>query len=176
MCGAAGSPVAMKDLQCAGGEFSIDECTWSAPDAACAAHELDSVVFCGKTDALTGEGTARLLSSDGAPSLSGAGLLQIYHDGVWTPVCGLTPGAASVACKTMGFAGASVSGAAAQSSTNAEIPLLGNLHCDGSESSVTDCSFEQGDDVYCAPSEAAVVSCAGDGDSTGQPAKLPAPA
>lgn len=164
----------MKDVQCLGGEFSIDECTWSTPDTACAAHEMDSIVFCGKTNAASMEGTARLLSSDGAPSLSGTGLLQIYVGGEWSPVCGVAPGAASLACKAMGFTGASVSEAVVQSKTNTKTPLLGSLSCSGAETSIMDCSFERGDDVYCAPAEAAVLSCAGDGDTTGRPAKLPA--
>merc|ERR1711862_58340 len=77
VCGAQGSPVGMKDLTCTGGEFSIDECTWSSPDASCLGHELDSVVYCGMTGSIVQEGKARVLDN-GSPSLSGGGILQVY--------------------------------------------------------------------------------------------------
>ena len=44
-CGAAGSPVVMKSLVCSGGELSVMDCKWSLPDAVCAGHVADSVVF-----------------------------------------------------------------------------------------------------------------------------------
>ena len=161
MCGAVGSPVAMQDLRCTGGEFSIDECTWSAPDAACMGHALDSIVYCGRSGGAMQDGAARLLDSDGggAPSLGSEGLLEVYLKGVWSPVCGVTPGAASVACKAMGFAGAaSVAGI---SKANSVMPMVGSLSCGGSEASLAECSFDVGDDVYCAPAEAAIVRCSG---------------
>jgi len=34
------------------------------------------------------------------------------------------------------------------------------LECQGSETSVLECSFDAGTDVYCAASEAAVLHCA----------------
>ena len=46
-CGASGSPVAAKALQCAGTEMSLKECKHDAPDDACLSHASDSVVFCG---------------------------------------------------------------------------------------------------------------------------------
>jgi len=50
VCGARGSPISMKDLVCKGGELDIKECTWVAPDAACADHTQDSVVYCANAD------------------------------------------------------------------------------------------------------------------------------
>ena len=46
-CGASGSPVAAKALQCAGTEMSLKECKHDVPDDACLSHASDSVVFCG---------------------------------------------------------------------------------------------------------------------------------
>merc|ERR1712187_1056457 len=105
----------------------------------------------------------------GAPSLSGVGLLQVYMHGTWSSICGATPGALTVACKSMGFNSASTSGAVAEAKTNRDTPLIGDLSCTGSESSLLDCSFEYGElDVFCAPSEAVVIHCSGDGDASGQ--------
>ena len=75
VCGAAASPVAMADLKCIGTEWSLQDCEWSAPDATCATHEQDTVVYC-MTSSGAGkvpEGTVRLLAHDGAPSLDGVG-------------------------------------------------------------------------------------------------------
>ena len=161
----------MKSLECTGGELSVGECSWSAPDEACAGHLLDSVVFCGAAGrSATPEGSVRLLSDDGAPSLSGMGMLEVHIGGAWSTVCGVTPGAAAVACKLMGFAG--VGGAAAGTGALAKDaikePQMGNLDCEGSESSLLDCSFGEAEDVFCAPAEAVVVQCAGEGDTTGR--------
>ena len=174
LCGAAGSPVSMRDLACTGSELSVGECSWSVPDAACSGHALDSVVFCGEVgQPTTPEGAVRLLSDDGAPSLSGTGALEVHIGGAWSSVCGVTPGAAAVACKLMGFAGAGAAAGSkgALSSSAVQEPRVGDLDCGGSESSLLDCSFREGDDVFCAPAEAALVSCAGEGDTTGRMGK-----
>merc|ERR1711979_29215 len=161
-----------KDLRCAGGELSIHECSWAAPDAPCLGHRLDSVGYCARDGVFMHDGVARLLDSTGAPALGGQGLLQIFlqQTGTWTTVCGATQGAVSVVCKGMGFSGASSSGVVGLSKTNTDAPLIGGLSCVGSESSVTQCNFDQGAlNVFCAPSEAVLVQCSGDGDTSGLP-------
>ena len=89
VCGSAGSSVAMKNVKCNGGEASIQECPWADPDAECASHLSDSVVFCTnhKPDEAVSEGTLRLLGATGAPSLDGVGRLEIYQGSEWGPVC-----------------------------------------------------------------------------------------
>lgn len=168
LCGAAGSPVAMEGLACKGGELSIAECQWSAPGPSCLGHEQDAVIYCGRnSDASSLEGAARLLSDDGAPSLSGAGVLEIFAAGTWSTVCGVSPGAASVACKAMGFSGADTAGPGSDTGHGRSPPALGKLTCSGSEASLLECSFELGEDVFCAETEASVIRCAGEGDATG---------
>jgi hypothetical protein len=131
-------------------------------------HQKDAIVYCGVDGASTKEGGARLLSEDGAPSISDAGLLEIFVGGVWSPVCGIDPGAVAVACKSMGFAGVVEASSISQATWGSRVPAVGNLHCSGSESSLLDCSFERDEEVFCAPSEANVIHCAGDGDATGR--------
>ena len=156
LCGAIGSPVVMQDLACTGGEMSITECSWLTPSSV--AHDQDSVVYCGSSSTGIAEGSVRLLSSEGAPSLSAFGLLEIFLSGSWSPVCGVSSGAESLVCKALGFAGTASGEVEAGRSSSA--PRIGGLTCSGTESSVLDCSFESGDDVYCAPSEASAIHCA----------------
>lgn len=173
LCGAEGTAVSMQDLRCLGGELAIAECTWSQPGGGCLTHESDSIVYCSRGAARAGprEGAVRLMAEDGAPSLSGAGRPEIFFSEQWSSVCGLSPGAAAVLCRAMGFSGVMPSGASAAvvvpPPRSASVPSLGDLSCSGSEASILDCSFESGEDVYCAASEAASLQCAGEGDTMG---------
>jgi len=166
VCGAEGSPVAVKNLKCTGAETDIAQCLWSSPDALCSDHRSDALVYCGVDARTPKEGGARLRSPDGAPSLEGAGMLEVVLGGGWSPVCGLSEGAAAVACKSMGFAG--VASVPVLAKWNTVTPQLGNVQCGGSESDLAACRADRGDDVYCAPSEAVWLVCTGDGDASGR--------
>merc|ERR1712117_300198 len=155
VCGALGSPIAVQDLTCSGEEISITECTWSDLAGADLGHEKDSVIFCGPS-AATPEGSVRLLSVDGAPSLSGDGIAEVFQHDAWSPVCDISAGAAVVLCKALGFVGVATE---AEQGRSVKFPGIGNLICLGSEASVLECNFESGEDVYCAPSEAAFIHC-----------------
>ena len=157
VCGPTAVPIAMQDLACTGGELSIKDCTWSEPSGA--SHEQDSILFCGSASDGPADGSVRLLSRDGAPSLSSNGIVEIYLGGHWSPVCGISSGAESLVCKELGFAGA-VAGSVQEKARSLSSPRIGGLTCSGAEASVLDCSYEFGDDVYCAPSEASLISCA----------------
>merc|ERR1719350_1724588 len=157
LCGAGGSLVALQDLICTGGELSVTECSWSVPSGGNHDHGADSVVYCGSSDGSTPPGSARLLSVDGAPSLSGDGIVEVFLREAWSPVCRISSGAASVLCKALGFAGMALEAGTARGT---KPPGVGDLSCSGSEASVLECSFESGEDVYCAPSEASLIHCA----------------
>ena len=98
-------PVGLANLVCDGGELDIQDCSFTAPDAACLDHSLDSIVYCGLEGHSSNppEGTSRILSFDGSPSIDGVGRLEMFSAGGWSPVCtsGFTSGAANVACKSM---------------------------------------------------------------------------
>ena len=178
ICGAQGAPVAMEALECTGGELDILACSFKSPSEKCASHQLDSIVYCGRSGAgLPEQGALRLLEG-GAPSLDGVGRLEVFTRGAWSPICasGFTPGSATVACKSMGFSGAkaSISDCTATGCGTAP-PQLSELSCSGGEADLMSCAFEEGDDVYCAAEESVVISCVGDGDTQGRPAKVPAP-
>ena len=182
LCGEAGSLIAMKDLACTGHEWDITECTWAAPDASCSNHEHDAIVFCGEDEASLQDGLLRLIARDGSPSITGEGRLEMFRAGSWAPVCrnGFAPGGVGVACAQMGFSGASseatsrcaIDGPGACGGTP---PYVSKLSCSGHEATVLECAFEEGDDVFCAPEEAVMIKCSGDGDTQGRPAKVASP-
>jgi len=186
LCGAAGMPVAMKDLKCKGGELDIQDCSWDVSGSSCSGHALDSIVYCG-TDGSAGnaeDGALRLLSHDGSPSIDGEGRLEMLKAGRWAPVCssGFTDGAAVVACKSMGFTGATSPAVQpgcrsfkGKNFCGKVPPHVSKLACSGQETSIDACPYEEGDDVFCAPEESVMISCAGEGDSQGRQTTVPAP-
>ena len=186
-CGASGMPVGVANLVCDGGELDFQDCSFTAPDAACLDHALDSIVYCGRegysSDAP--EGTSRILSFDGSPSIDGVGRLEMFAAGGWSPICtsGFTSGAANVACKSMGFAGAQTSAehsscgnVGGNNYCGATEPRISAMACSGEESDLSACPYESSDDVFCAPEESVVLSCAGGGgDSQGRARKIGSP-
>jgi len=177
VCGANGSPVAMQDLSCTGDELSVKECTWSTPTSACSTHAQDAVVFCSSGKPGPSEGTLRLISADGAPAATGR--LEAFLEGQWGSVCTTGFSAGSVACKQMGFQGSSnietSCASAGEGYCAAAAPHLAHLACSGNEQSVLECTYEKGDDVFCAANEAVVLGCIGAGDAQGRVRKSQAP-
>lgn len=155
-------------------------CTWHVPNAVCMGHKLDAVVFCGmqtSSSKTLKQGALRLLAYDGAPSSNGKGRLDMFLDGHWAPICsdGFSAGAANIACKQMGYS--AVASPVHSKCLLAEklnfcgviSPHVSELSCGGEELDIMSCSFENGLDVFCAPNEAVVLSCAGVGDAQGHP-------
>ena len=174
-CGAAGSPVAAKNLKCSGSEMSVDECDFEAADEACLSHSSDAVVFCGVSDKPTfKDGALRLIGVGGAPALPGeAGRLEMFlaDANAWAPVCkqGFSSGTAKVACQAMGFASAGGFSSCDGALCGVVAPHVSDLACSGAESSVGQCPMTAGSAVYCAPEESIVVSRVGAGDPIGRP-------
>ena len=181
LCGAPGTPVAVADLTCKGGELDIRECSHNSPQASCLGHERDAIVFCGRnSDIGFEEGASRLLDGEGAPSLDGIGRLEIFHNGAWGPVCrsGFASGAANVACKAMGYASARVSetisncrNISGRDYCGVVAPSISEVSCSGQEASLFKCAYEIDDDVFCAPEESVVIHCNGEGNAQGRPRK-----
>jgi len=179
LCGSSGTPVAMAGLTCSGSEWSLEECSWTAPDESCLSHAGDAVVYCSSAEASMPQGAMRLISTDGSASIDGAGRPEVYVQGAWRPICssGVGSGASTVICKSMGFSGA-VGSTAKCSSSDAcgdVAPGISELACNGHENGVLTCPHEAGDDVFCAPSESIVVACVGNGETQGRLAKEAAP-
>lgn len=96
-------------MKCSGAEWSVEECSWVAPDDACLGHAYDTVVYCTASErAGAPQGAVRLIAADGSPSIDGQGRPEILMESAWVPICssGISSGAAAVICKSMGFSGA----------------------------------------------------------------------
>ena len=109
-----------------------------------------------------------------------AGRPEVYLKDAWVPICssGISSGAGAVICKSMGFRGAltEVAKCTSRDSCGEVPPGLSELACSGQESNVLDCPHAAGSsDVFCAPSESILVSCAGAGETQGRPVKEAAP-
>jgi|EP00927_Polykrikos_kofoidii_P003212 hypothetical protein len=167
-CGGKNEGVAMKNLQCRGDEVDITGCVWEQPDEECLKHDADAIVFCSREgDESLEDGSVRLVASDGAPSLDGKGRLEIARQGAWETVCseGFTHGSALIACKQMGFDGSTKP--SISQTCNAfgldfcsSPPGLSRLACTGTETSLLSCSYDAGEEVFCATKESVVISCA----------------
>merc|ERR1719191_2278000 len=142
----------MKDLKCSGSEMDLGGCEWASPSEDCFSHESDSVVFCsaGETSGAL-DGSLRLLSYDGAPSVDGKGRLEMFTSGKWAPVCaeGFAAGSAAVACKQMGYAGVAAPAATATCASVGGVdyctdvaPHVSGLACTGAEGAVRECPYE----------------------------------
>lgn len=160
VCGTAGSTVAMKAPKCAGDEAALQECPWEDPDAECMSHLSDSVVYCSNKASrdYTPEGTLRLVDHIGAPSITGAGRLEVYQDG-WASVCsdGWTEGSEEVACRAMGYSGVarSMVGESCRSVDGHDVcghvaPALSKVACSGSEYGLLGCAHDSKESVFCA--------------------------
>ena len=186
VCGVAGSPVSMASLNCAGGELDIQDCSYSIPDAGCASHAGDAIVFCGSKGGagFVEPGALRLLDIDGAPSIDGLGRLEVFDNNAWVPVCysGFNAAAAAVACKAMGFTGAAVDGVARCRRVGGDdlcglvAPQISEVACAGQELDLLSCPHVGADEVFCAPEESVVLHCSGVGDAQGRPKKIVVPA
>jgi len=181
LCGKLGSTIAMKDLRCGGGELELSGCKWTAADESCSSHDMDAVVFCTVTTrtGVYADGTLRLVSHDGSPSINGAGRLDMFRAGVWGSVCseGFTPGSAVVACKQMGFTSGQLLPGATRCVANgkyfcANPPHVAEVSCAGRELDITSCPFQEGEAVFCSAREAVILDCAGAGETFGAPAKM----
>lgn len=187
-CGAEGSPVAMKNLQCKGTEGGVQDCEWDTPDPECFDHQKDIIIACfdrGPGDDVP-EGQLRLVDHDGGPvqNGSGHGRLEMFHDGHWGAVCrdSFHPGDVQVACRSMGFIGADVSEHEADPALRnippGEKAIVTDIACSGDEKSILQCPRQMGEDAICSSKQSAVVKCVGNGPGNlaGLGAAVPPPA
>ncbi|ROI79010.1 Galectin-3-binding protein A, partial [Anabarilius grahami] len=105
---------------------------------------------------LTQEGSTRLVG--GLPS---SGRVEIYHDGQWGTVCddGWDLAEALVVCRQMGFSGAISAQSGGHYGEGSGPIWLDEVKCKGSESSLSDCSFEGWAGTDCTHKEDAGVVC-----------------
>ncbi|KAL0147162.1 hypothetical protein M9458_057686 [Cirrhinus mrigala] len=102
------------------------------------------------------EGSVRLVGD-----LDSSGRVEVYHDGQWGSVCddGWDLAEAEVVCRQMGFPGA-ISAISGGTYGEGSGPIwLDDMKCEGSESSLSDCSFNGWAVTDCTHKEDAGVVC-----------------
>ncbi|XP_071401549.1 scavenger receptor cysteine-rich domain-containing protein DMBT1-like [Centroberyx affinis] len=89
------------------------------------------------------------------------GRVEIYHDGVWGTVCddSWDLNEAQVVCRQLGFPGAVEALASATFGPGSGKIWMDDLGCDGTETRLSQCSFNKWGDNNCSPSEDAGVRC-----------------
>ncbi|XP_067280213.1 galectin-3-binding protein A-like [Pseudorasbora parva] len=104
----------------------------------------------------TQEGRVRLVGDH--PS---SGRVEIYHDGQWGTVCddGWDLAEGQVVCRQMGFLGAISVTAGGQNGEGSGPIWLDDMNCKGSESSLSECSFNGWGVTDCSHKEDAGVIC-----------------
>ena len=123
----------------------------------CLSHGRDAVIFCGASSlGAFPDGELRLVGSAGAPALpKEAGRLEVFlaASQAWAPVCklGFTSGSASVACKQVGYAGATgFAGCRSREACGGVAPQLADMACAGSETCAAMPYVNRGRRVLCA--------------------------
>ncbi|KAK7174152.1 hypothetical protein R3I93_001364 [Phoxinus phoxinus] len=104
----------------------------------------------------TQEGSVRLVGK--VPS---SGRVEVYHDGQWGTVCddGWDVAEAQVVCRQMGFPGAISVSFGGQYGEGSGPVWLDDMNCEGSESSLSECSFKGWGVTDCTHKEDAGVTC-----------------
>ncbi|RDD43367.1 Deleted in malignant brain tumors 1 protein [Trichoplax sp. H2] len=97
------------------------------------------------------EGQIRLVNGNGYSS----GRVEIYHNGVWGTVCDDNFGTAdaNVVCRQLGFSSAASYSCCAQYGQGSGTIWLDDVHCSGSESSISSCNHNSWGSHNCGHSE-----------------------
>ena len=106
LCGAKGTPIASKNIQCSGEEEEISQCKKEDPDPECQSHLHDALVKCTNNTCPTNipNGKIRLIGESGAPARDGIGRLEMYYSNHWHTIAknNFGDGVAAAACRIMG--------------------------------------------------------------------------
>jgi len=148
--GAGGGHIWLDDVRCSGRETSITDCPhngWGSHDCE---HREDVSVSC--------IAEVRLVGHSGSK-----GRLEVYQDGVWGSVCGdgFTDAAAKVVCYSLGYGRTGGYIGNHYGAGSGQI-WLDRVHCDGSESHLTECRHSDWGRHNCSHSNDVSISCIAD--------------
>ncbi|XP_028408887.1 scavenger receptor cysteine-rich type 1 protein M130-like [Dendronephthya gigantea] len=145
------------------------DCTGEEPNLNSCAHQLalgDS--YCGHSRDAGVECTTTAMSVrlQGPSSFNGSGLVEVFYDGLWGPVCGdgWDRNAAEVVCRELGYAHV-LNVLKRQTLHNVSTAMwLEKISCTGTEKNTTSCSHDGWTNHTCSNSKFAAVECLKDID------------
>uniref|UniRef100_A0A8C1XBE4 Neurotrypsin n=1 Tax=Cyprinus carpio TaxID=7962 RepID=A0A8C1XBE4_CYPCA len=145
--GQGSGPIQLDAVQCTGNELSLDECRHSGWEQHNCDHMEDAGVSCNPYT----DGVVRLVDGDNPWE----GRLEVYHSGDWGTVCddSWTEQHAQVVCRQLGFRGGAEVASAGAFGEGAGLILLDDVECEGSESSLLECTHSVWGRHDCAHSE-----------------------
>ena len=143
----------LKSFRCTGMERNIDECAlvdWNV----CWHSRTYEIVSCLADDSV-------VLVGGGSPR---EGRLELYHNGTWGTVCsnGFTEAAARVVCHSLGFGYVGKEMDVNNYGMGEGEIWLDDVHCDGTERQIGECSHRGWGIHNCRHHEDVAVSCSGD--------------
>ena len=146
--------LSMKSVRCSGTEESIVECGYNDWDNSSCYSGYIRAVSCltNGTVALFGGGSPR------------EGRLEVYHKFTWGTVCddGFTDAAARVVCYSLGFGHVGREMNISGYGVGTGQIWLDDIHCNGKERHISECSHRGWGVHNCGHSEDVAVSCLGD--------------
>ncbi|XP_033728144.1 deleted in malignant brain tumors 1 protein-like [Pecten maximus] len=138
--GAGSGPIWMDNVACDGSEQNLQDCTFNGWEIEDCSHIEDAGVIC-FSENQEDEVAFRL---SGAPEPN-AGRVEVFYAGYWGTVCDYYNWDyrdATVTCKMLGFSDGRAPYRTYDYGSTTYIKWMGNVNCNGTESSLEECPFD----------------------------------
>ncbi|CAI8038682.1 Deleted in malignant brain tumors 1 protein, partial [Geodia barretti] len=162
--GESSGPILLSNVECSGTELYLKDCPSSGLYQHSCTHSQDVGVRCSAGSPVSEFSNPVRLVVNGSHVSHDEGTVEIYYNGAWNTICDTEwdMAEAIVACRMLGFRTAS--GAYSRSFFGYGRPsrLEDNVRCDGTESELSDCFYDDQFLYGCGYENAAGISCTDD--------------